>query len=327
MRYRWLLALSVALLLSAMPALAQSGKPHAKVNGKEIAEAVIHNDRMYVPAEAFAAAIGGSMTKDANGVYWIKTAKAMPTVAELAKFNPYLAKYEAMSPYIPNMGIHLGVMGPALLMATSKEGTLNAIEIIAPEAQGWQPWFDQPQNQAMELPGLGKVYTQHIYLTHPGGLVPENAGVPVVIDGRYLSSSYNPKGHMMGDVLYIPLRTAVELLGGQISWDGDTYTATATVEPKGITFEWLKQMNPALTKYQPLSEFVPNMGVHHGVPGPHVTVMTDSAGMVTGFELVVPSAAGWQPWFDQPKDQPMELPGLGKVYTQHIYLVDPASIH
>lgn len=328
MRMRLLAVLCAILLLGAVPALAQTGaaSPRAIVNGKEIAKAVIQNSRLYVPAEGFAAAIGGTMTKDAKGVYWIKTSKAMPTVAELAQLNPSLAKYEPLSPYIPNMGIHLGVHGPGLVLVVSNEGTLNAVEILSPAAQGWQPWFDQPEGQSFELPGMGQVYSQHIYLTHPGGLLPEGTGVPVIIDGRYLSSSFEPKSHMVGDTLYIPLRTAVELLGGSVTWDNATFTATATAESKGISYDWLKQMNPALAKYAPMSEFVPNMGVHHGVPGPHVTVMTDSNGMVTGFELVVPAMAGWLPWFDQPEGQPMELPGLGKVYSQHIYLVNPSSI-
>ncbi|MFZ5815700.1 MAG: hypothetical protein ACOY93_10420 [Bacillota bacterium] len=315
------------LILGVMPGLAQGEMtPRAVVNGKEVANAVIHNGRIYLPADGFAAAIGGTVMKDEKGAYWIDTGNGLPTVAELTKLNPNLARYQALSPYIPNMGIHSGVHGPGLVLVHSNEGTVNAVEMISPEAAGWHPWFDQPVNHAEEIPGLGRVYTQHVYVTHPHGLLPENAGVPVVVDGRYLSSSYNPKGHMMGDLLYIPLRTAVELLGGTVSWDGATFTATAEIKSNGISYEWLKQMNPGLTRYQALSEFVPNMGFHHGAPGPHVTVLVDSAGTVVGFELVVPSAVGWAPWFDQPENQPMDLPGLGLVYSQHIYLVDPASI-
>lgn len=32
-----------------------------------------------------------------------------------------------------------------------------------------------------------KVYTQHVYLTDPAGLMPDHTGVPVILDGRYLS--------------------------------------------------------------------------------------------------------------------------------------------
>lgn len=298
----------------------------AVVNGKEIPGAHITGDRTYVSAEAFAAAMGATFGKNANGVYEIATGMDVPAVAKLAEINPALSKYQALSPYIPSMGVHQGVQGPGLVTAVSNEATLNAVEIMVPEAAGWQPWFDEPEGQPIEIEGMGKVYTQHIYITSPAGLMPEDGGVPVIVGGRYLSSDYQLKGHMMGEDLYIPLRPAVELLGGEIAWDDAAHTASATVEAKAISYEWLKQLNPALSLYQPISEFVPNMGVHNGVQGPHITVLTDSEGNVPGFELVSPAAAGWFPWFDQPENQPMELPGLGEVYTQHIYLVDPAGI-
>lgn len=310
----------------ASKSAAPSNTHRVVVNGKSIAPVALFEDRLYVPASAFAAAIGGTL-ENANGIASIKLpGRDLPTLPELTAMNPALATYQPLSPYIPGMGIHMGVPGPSLILATSNEGTLNAVEVMVPAEQGWQPWFDQPKDQPMEMPGVGQVYTQHIYLTDPAGLVEQEAGVPVIIGGRYLSTGYNLKAHKLGDALHIPLRPAVELLGGTITWEGPAMTATATVDFKGVTYGWMKELNPALTKYEPLSEFVPNMGIHHGVPGPHVTVLTDTAGMVVGFELVVPAVAGWQPWFDQPKNQPMELPGLGQVYTQHIYLVDPSTI-
>lgn len=348
MNARSAIALCFALLVAGAPAIAQADSVHQHaapsastqtskspaptnthrviVNGKSIAPVAILDDRLYVPAAAFAGAIGGTL-ETVNGVASIKLpGMNLPTLPQLTALNPALGMYQQLSPYIPGMGIHRGVPGPALVLAISHEGTLNAVEIISPAEQGWQPWFDQPKNQPMEMPELGQVYTQHLYLTNPAGLVEENAGVPVIIGGRYLSAGSNLKPHKLGETLYIPLRATVEMLGGTITWDGPAFTGKATVDFRGITHEWMKELNPSLTKYQPLSEFVPNMGIHHGVTGPHVTMMTDTAGMVTGFELIVPAVAGWQPWFDQPKEQPMELPGLGQVYTQHLYLVDPASI-
>ncbi len=345
MRFRWFLFLCAVLFVvvnsatagatahshgtapaTQSKAQAEFAGHKAVINGQAIPHALVHKNRLYVPAEAFATAIGATMTTDEAGVYWIKTGKDLPTVAQLKELNPALAGYQTLSPYIPGMGIHLGMPGPALILPVSYEGTLNAVEILVPAAGGWFPWFDQPENQPMEMEGAGLVYSQHIYLTQPEGLVAENGGVPVVLDGRYLSSGYDLKGHMVGETLYIPLRTAVDLLGGSITWDQASLTASATVVASGITYDWLEQINPAMAKYQAISEFVPNMGIHHGAPGPHVTVMTDSAGKVVGFELVAPAASGWAPWFDQPENQPMELEGLGQVYTQHIYLVDPASI-
>lgn len=309
--------------------LVQSASTHysATLNGKKLPMATLVADRLYVPAGSFAAAVGGTIAQDAQGVTRIDLPSfTLPTLAELAEWNPALTKYQPLSPYIPGMGIHMGVQGPGLIVATSKEGTVNAVEVLLPAQEGWQPWFDQPKEQPMPMDGLGEVYSQHIYVTDPDGLVEQNTGEPVLISGRYLSTDYALKAHRLNDILYIPLRPAVELLGGTINWDGATKTATAEVSFKGISYAWLKELNPALTKYQPISEFVPGMGVHNGVPGPHVTLLTDSAEMLVGFELVVQAAAGWAPWFDQPEGQSMELPGLGQVYTQHLYIVDPASI-
>lgn len=331
MRFRLLLTLSVSLLLAATSAAAHETNTtaapayRAVVNGQELPNAYVHQGRIYVPASSFAQAISGRLTLE-GGVYRITTGSPMPTVAELTALNPALRQYKPLSPFIPGMGIHIGVEGPGIVLAISKEGTLNAAELIVPAGSGWQPWFDQPENQPTELPGLGMVYTQHIYVTPSEGLVEQGAGVPVIIDGRYLSSGYELKGHLKGDTLYIPLRTAVDLLGGSIGWDPSTMTATAVAQSDGIRYDWLQKLNPALTTYEALSPFVPNMGVHWGVPGPHLTVMTDTAGKVTGFELLMPAAAGWFPWYDQPEGQPFELPGLGQVYSQHIYLVEPATI-
>jgi hypothetical protein len=122
------------------------------------------------------------------------------------------------------------------------------------------------------------------------------------------------------------VRPAVELLGGSVTWDDGTWTATATVKPHPLSWKRLVETNPALQKYGALSPLVPNMGVHMGAHGPHLTVLVDSAENVTGVELVVPANTPWMPWFDQPEGQPMELRELGKVYTQHVYFVDPATI-
>ncbi len=173
---------------------------------------------------------------------------------------------------------------------------------------------------------MGEVYTQHTYIPPPAGLLPGPGGIPVTVGGRDLSTDYELQGHMVGEELYIPLRPAVELLEGQVAWDDATRTATGTVAAGPISFEWLRQLNPAVSHYGPISGFAPNMGVHYGVSGPHLTVLVDSAGNVPGFALVSPAGAGWFPWFDQPEGQPVELPGLGPVYRQHIYPADAATI-
>lgn len=325
------LALALGLVLGfALPAAAATG-PTAEINGTVVQAPEgapaphIHNDRLFVPAESFAALIGGTYSEE-GGVAIIRTGKGIPNLAELQERNPKLGLYKELSPFIPGMGIHRGVEGPHVTLAVSKEGTLNAFEAAFPASAGWFPWFDQPEGQPMELPGIGKVYTQHIYVTDPRGLV-EHSGVPVILDGRYLSYPFEPKPHRHNGKVYIPLRPAVELLGGTVEWHEEAYTAKARLTPGPLTWEQLKALNPKLAAYKALSPFIPNMGIHWGVEGPHVTIMVDSAGLVTGAELMLSAGATpWMPWFDQPEGQPTELPGLGKAWTQHVYIVDPASI-
>ncbi len=89
----------------------------------------------------------------------------------------------------------------------------------------------------------------------------------------------------------------------------------------------LTSINPKLTMYQPLHEgWVPEMGVHHGVAGPHLTLAVGHDGIVAAYELIVPESAGWQPWFDQAEGQPTTIEPLGAVYTQHIYVTERSSV-
>lgn len=330
---KWALLILTGLLVlaTAIPAGAGMPTPRLVINGKEVMAPAgekgvhLHDARMYVGAKEFASAIGATYSVAENGNVTIRTGSDLPTVAELTKINPKLSLYQGLSPFIPSMGVHQGVMGPHVTLAVSKGGAVNAFELIVPEAAGWQPWFDQPEGQAMELEGLGKVYTQHIYVTNPQGIM--DLGIDVTLNGRFLSYNWEPKPHLHDNKPYIPARAAVEALGGSISWNGQTWTATAEVKPNRLTWNELLKLNPKLSAYQAISPFIPGMGIHMGARGAHLTVVVDNAGYVTGFELVQPAAGiPWMPWFDQAEGQVFELEGLGQVWTQHIYIVDPATI-
>jgi hypothetical protein len=93
-----------------------------------------------------------------------------------------------------------------------------------------------------------------------------------------------------------------------------------------LTLDALTAANPALEQYEPISPYVPGMGIHFGVPGPAVVIAASEDGEVNAFEIISPAAAGWYPWFDQPEGEPMEIEGVGDVYTQHLYVVDRASV-
>lgn len=86
-------------------------------------------------------------------------------------------------------------------------------------------------------------------------------------------------------------------------------------------------LNPHLGHYGPMhEEWVPAMGIHWGVPGPHVTLGVGYGDQVVTIEVIYPEALGWQPWFDQPEGEPMNMGPMGMVYTQHIWIAEPSSI-
>jgi hypothetical protein len=196
------------------------------------------------------------------------------TVDGFRALNPGLESYAPMhEEWVPAMGIHWGVPGPHLTLGVADD-TVVVVEAIYPEAIGWQPWFDQPEGEPMELEGFGMAYTQHIWIAEPASVAP-----------------------------------------GQ----------EPTMVP--LTLEALTAVNPALEQYGRLSdEYVPQMGYHYGVMGPGLVLAVSEEGGVNAFELLFPAEQGWYPWFDQPEGQPMELPGLGEVYSQHVYVVDPATL-
>jgi hypothetical protein len=74
-------------------------------------------------------------------------------------------------------------------------------------------------------------------------------------------------------------------------------------------------------------EWVPEMGIHWGVSGPHIVLAVGEDDLVVAYEIILPEEDGWHPWFDQPEGEPMDHPALGRVYTQHIYLADPATVN
>ncbi len=93
------------------------------------------------------------------------------------------------------------------------------------------------------------------------------------------------------------------------------------------TLKALEAFNASVAMYQPLHEgFVPEMGTHYGVPGPHLTVVVAAEDVISAFELIVPAEAGWQAWFDQPEGEPATIEGFGSAYTQHVYVTERSSV-
>lgn len=203
------------------------------------------------------------------------TARAVArTLDEWKGFNPSLEHYGPLhTEWVPEMGIHWGAPGPHLTLGVAHDDVVAVVELVVPAAAGWNPWFDQPEGEPMDLEGMGDVYTQHVWIT-----------------------------------------------------ERDTVVEGQRPAPLPLTFDALKEANPALEQYEEISEYVPGMGYHYGVRGPAVVLAVGHAGEINAFEIITPAEQGWFPWLDQPEGEPMELPGLGEVYTQHLYVVDPATV-
>ena len=195
------------------------------------------------------------------------------TFEEWRALNPALEHYQPLhEEWVPQMGIHWGAPGPHLTLGVGHDDVVVVVEIIVPAETGWHPWFDQPENEPMNLGG-NDVYTQHVWIAERDSIVED---------------------------------------------------APPALLP--LTLESLRAENPALDQYQAISDYVPGMGFHYGVQGPAVVLAVGHEGEINAFELISPAEVGWFPWFDQPEDAPMELPGVGEVYTQHVWVVDPATL-
>ena len=96
------------------------------------------------------------------------------TLEDIQRLNRSVAdSYVALhGEWVPSMGIHWGVPGPAVVIAVADGGVVAAYEIIVPEQAGWFAWFDQPEGEPMVHPELGRVYTQHIYVALPESVQP-----------------------------------------------------------------------------------------------------------------------------------------------------------
>lgn len=206
--------------------------------------------------------------------YTLAEREVARTFDEWQAINPALEHYQPLHEHWePMMGIHWGVEGPHVTVGVGYDDLVVVVEAIYPAEIGWYPWFDQPEGEPMDLEGFGPAYTQHIWITEPETVRPDE---------------------------------------------------TPTFVP--LTLPALEEINPALEQYERVSEYVPHMGYHYGVMGPSLVLAVSPAGEVNAFELIFPAEDGWFPWFDQSEGEPMELPEMGQVYTQHLYVVDPATL-
>lgn len=92
---------------------------------------------------------------------------------QLRALNPAVAvHYGQVSPCVPHMGFHYAAVvdgrpaaAPSVVLSIDPvDNRVNAVELLVPADQPWQPWFDQAEGEPYEIaPGM-LFWTQHIYL-------------------------------------------------------------------------------------------------------------------------------------------------------------------
>jgi hypothetical protein len=127
-----------------------------------------------------------------------------------------------------------------------------------------------------------------------------------------------------------PSATASATAGGGGAW----FTQTVWFEkpgqggPYGLSsWDRLRQINPKLADARQITGFVPMMGVHWGHVAPGLVFMVDKQNRVVAVEGTFGAASGFQPFYDQlPGHQDIVLQTGARVYSEHIWFVDPAGI-
>lgn len=152
----------------------------------------------------------------------------------------------------------------------------------------------------------------------------EDVYVDVAINGRHVESG----ALVHGDRTYVKLSDVAGVLDGRYIYDSDLKVAfVLTGRYQNLVADRLAAINPAIEAYNPISPIVTHMGIHYGVPGPHLTIAFTPSGIVSAFEvLYTDDSILHQPWFDQEDGLLDEFPGFGFAYSQHVYVLDPKLI-
>lgn len=124
-------------------------------------------NELYARLRDLAAASGG-------GVGWnlgarLATAKVVPgkdlTYERLLALNEGMADHYVIREFDANMGYRAMPGGPAIVVGLDMAHRVVAFGANFPEDAGpWFPWYDQPNSAAVEIPGFGRGYSQHIFV-------------------------------------------------------------------------------------------------------------------------------------------------------------------
>lgn len=294
------------------------------INGVRIdGGGLVVGDRTYVKLDDVASVLGGRVVRDEElNLVFVNTGNyANLTLEGLKALNPGLRAYGATSALVPAVGVRHGVQGPHIAVTTTPAGVVTGVVLVVPEGTGpYRAWYDQSAGSPVEIPGVGRAYTQQVFVVDRT-LVRPSLSFELVFNGERL---WVPETAFLwrGDDLYVRLRDLAEASGGGVGWDQQSRTASAKVVPGGeLTPEKLAALNPNLQDfYRVRNSYVPGDGLELRPTGAGLAMGIDEAGAVTRFGATFPEGAGWFSWYDQDEGAPLIVAGMGRIYTQRLVI-------
>lgn len=294
------------------------------INGERLeAGALVYDDRSFVRLEDVAEVLGGRyLYDDYLMVGFVLTGNYESLVADrLATLNPRIDGYQVIAPFVPGIGISFGLPVSHVTLSFVPSGLLSAFGLQLDDEMEHRPWFDLADEQSIN-PLQGDGHSQHLWVVDPALLTADDS-VRVAFNGKRLNLPPDAMLLREGD-LYVRLRELAELTGGGVGWDMAQRIASAKILPgEELTLNTLRSLNTrSISYYEPISAFVPSLGYRFGPDGPGLIFGLDGRERVAVVgALFRAEGTPWFPWFDQPHGEAPDFPGVGKAYSQHIYLI------
>lgn len=154
------------------------------------------------------------------------------------------------------------------------------------------------------------------------------AAADAMVDIRLNGKLFPGAGLVLGDRTYVNLADVAESIGGRYTYDSDLNVAfVQSGAYLNLNHANLARINPKLRRHYsaaaPLSGIA---GVEYTAPGPSLNVVTARSGEALAISFSVSAdASGHYRWFDQAAGAPIRT-AAGNLYTQHLYVVDPAIV-
>lgn len=162
-------------------------------------------------------------------------------------------------------------------------------------------------------------------VTQAQSAVHADALIDVMINGVRLEN----RGVVYGDRTYVSLADVADIIGARYTYDPISNVAfLQTGNFLNLNLEGIRSLNPKFAEYYDLTEPLDDVaGLQFVAPGSYLGALFSLTGELLAYNYLIPADLGGHfPWYEQPEGAPVDHPSLGEIYTQHLYVVDPALI-